>query len=298
VRDVPNDQGRKLRVRFARSGYDDPAAPDRIIRYEAYIEDLSNPMRSLVRSPQGGGPLVFMASIPAHAERSYEMIVPTFRDSTIADGDFDTPVHIFAVRENQVSVFTGATAAGSSIDNLAPGMSSLVLDKHLLQWRAPTAPDVDYYSVYGSSTPSFGSSTLITYTIDTSVDIAASLRAYYFVTATDFSGNVSAPVMLRRITGVDDTPSRVLSLSAYPNPFNPATTLRYTLPSRGRVTIDVYDAHGAHVARVLDEEKAAGAYTTAWNGTQDGGARAGSGIYFARIVHAGETRTYKLVLLK
>jgi len=299
VRDVPNDQGRKVSVRFSRSGNDDAVSPDRILRYDVYVQDTVNPMRGMAFSPQGGGPGVFMGSIPAHGEPTYEMIVPTFADSTIAEGDFNTALYLLAVRENQVSYFQSSLGVGSSIDNLAPHMSALVLDQHLLQWQASTAPDVDYYSLYGGSTASFASSTLIKYTIDTAIDIAATLKAYYFVTATDFSGNVSTPVMLRRITGADGPPTAtVLSLSAYPNPFNPATTLRYTVPSRGHVTIDVYDARGEVVARLVDEEKEAGAYTVAWDGIDQSGARPGSGIYFARITSSGSSRTYKLTLLK
>jgi hypothetical protein len=299
MRDVPNDQGRKLRVRFQRSGNDDAISTDPIVRYEAYIEDMTNPMAGIMRDAAGGGPRVYVGSIPAHAEPGYEMIVPTFVDSTIAMGDYDSRVYIYAARESPIGVFIAGPGIGSSIDNLAPGMSALRLDDHLLEWNASTAPDVNYYSIYGASNASFGSSTLIDYTIDTNIDLTASPRAYYFVTATDFSGNEGAPVMVRVLTGTEGMPtSRVLSLSAYPNPFNPATTLRYTLPSAGRVMIDVYDARGTRIARLADVEKAAGAYTTAWRGVDQHGASVGSGIYFARISHAGAVRTYKLVLVK
>lgn len=298
VRDVPKDQGRKVRVRFQRSGNDDAVSPDPILRYEAYVEDLTNPVSGLTRSAAGGGPRVFVGSIPAHAEPNYEMIVPTFVDSTIVTGDFNTPVFIYAARATPTGVFIAGPGFGSSIDNLAPGMSALRLDDHLLEWNA-SAADVNYYSIYGASSANFGSSTLIDYTIDTYIDLTASPRAYYFVTATDFSGNEGAPVMVRVLTGLDGTPSaRVLSLSAYPNPFNPATTLRYTVPARGHVTIDVYDARGTLVAHLIDEAKEAGAYTTAWHGVDQIGARVGSGIYFARIESLGAARTYKLVLLK
>jgi hypothetical protein len=214
-------------------------------------------------------------------------------------GDWNSPVYIYAARQSAIGVFIGGPAMGSSIDNLAPGMSSLVLDRHILEWNASTAPDVDYYSVYGGSNANFGSATLIDYTIGHTIDLTASPRAYYFVTATDFSGNESAPVLLRVLSGIDGSPSaRVLSISAYPNPFNPATTLRYTVPAGGHVRIDVYDANGAHVSTLFDGERAAGVYAVKWNGRDEDAAVAASGVYFARISQSGDTRTYKLVLLK
>jgi hypothetical protein len=301
VRDVPNDQGRKVYVRFARSGDDDAVSPTPIVRYEAYVEDpeAGPGSKALNASPAGGGPRIYVGSIPAHGERTYEMVIPTFRDSTIVSGDWNSPVSIYAARLGTISAFSSSPITGSSIDNLAPGMSALSLSDHFLQWRNSTAPDVNYYSIYGASTPSFGSSTLIDYTIDTAIDLAASPRAYYFVTATDFSGNEGAPVMVRVLSGIDGTPTaRVLSLSAYPNPFNPATTLRYTVPASGHVNVAVYDARGARVATLFDGERAAGAYSVKWDGHTEGASGAASGIYFARITQNGAVRTYKLVLLK
>jgi hypothetical protein len=252
-----------------------------------------------MRSPAGGGPLVYVGSVPAHAEPGYEMIVPTFTDSTISYGDFNTRVFIYAARQSTIGFFFGGPGIGSSIDNLAPGMSALRLNDHFLQWNKSTAPDVNYYSIYGASTANFGSSTLIDYTIDTAINLAASPRAYYFVTATDFSGNEGAPVMVRVLTGIDGTPlPNVLSISAYPNPFNPETTLRYTIPSSGHVTVGVYDLQGRLVATLFDGERAAGVYSVKWNGRNNDAAIAASGVYFARIESGGAVRTYKLVLLK
>lgn len=101
------------------------------------------------------------------------------------------------------------------------------------------------------------------------------------------------------LTGVHDSPtSDVLSISSYPNPFNPAATIRYTVPSKGRVTIDVFDARGAHVALLRDENMDAGTYAARWNGRDDRGVPAGSGVYFARLTSAEGTRSYKMTLLK
>jgi hypothetical protein len=91
---------------------------------------------------------------------------------------------------------------------------------------------------------------------------------------------------------------RGLSISNYPNPFNPATTLNYTVPARERVRVSIYDVHGALVTTLVDNEPStAGSFSVEWDG-RAGGASLSSGIYFARIEQAGRVATKKMVLLK
>jgi flagellar hook assembly protein FlgD len=88
-------------------------------------------------------------------------------------------------------------------------------------------------------------------------------------------------------------------VSNYPNPFNPATTLRYTVPLAGIVSVTIHDARGARIATLVDHERrVAGSYSMEWNGRGDGGTPVSSGVYFARVEHNGATRTKKMVLLK
>ncbi len=84
----------------------------------------------------------------------------------------------------------------------------------------------------------------------------------------------------------------------FPNPFNPATTIRYTVPSRGRVEVSVFDLRGSRVTTLVDEERDAGAFTEAWNGRDDAGRSVASGVYFARVTHPAGAKSYKVVLLK
>jgi hypothetical protein len=100
------------------------------------------------------------------------------------------------------------------------------------------------------------------------------------------------------ITGVDGTPGNTLAISSYPNPFNPQTTIEYTVPSRGQVSVAVYDSRGSFVAALVEEESEAGVHQAQWAGTDASGHVVSSGVYFARIQHSGATRTQKLVLLK
>jgi hypothetical protein len=84
-----------------------------------------------------------------------------------------------------------------------------------------------------------------------------------------------------------------------PNPFNPTTTLQYSVPGRGgHVRIDVYDAAGRHVATLVDADKAPGVYAAAWDGTNDSGVKVSSGVYFCRMKAPGFSEQRKLTILK
>jgi hypothetical protein len=79
----------------------------------------------------------------------------------------------------------------------------------------------------------------------------------------------------------------------HPNPFNPATTIGFSLPQAHRVTIKVFDILGQEVATLLDEEVPAGSFTVTWNAT-----KAASGIYFYRIVAGDFVQTKRMVLMR
>ena len=85
---------------------------------------------------------------------------------------------------------------------------------------------------------------------------------------------------------------------AYPNPFNPRTTIPYSLPQAGRVTLAIYDVRGARVATLVDADLPAGEQSAAWSGADDRGAPMPSGLYFARLETAAGVRTVKLTLSK
>lgn len=84
----------------------------------------------------------------------------------------------------------------------------------------------------------------------------------------------------------------------HPNPFNPSTTIRFELARAGSVTISVYDATGAFVATIANARYSAGAHDVRWNGTDAGGTRVASGLYFYRLASNGVELTRKMTLLK
>ena len=85
---------------------------------------------------------------------------------------------------------------------------------------------------------------------------------------------------------------------AYPNPFNPVTTLRYQLPEDAMVNITIYDMMGRQVRTLVSSQQSTGYKSVQWNGTNDAGSPVSAGLYLYRI-QAGEFRqTRKMVLLK
>ena len=302
--DIGNDQGRQAKIRFTRSGVDYLAAALPVARYVAFRRD--DPAPAAVSGQAGvGTPLetgwTQVGSVDAFANDTYGIDVPTIGDSTIALGQYYSAFFIRAATDAPAIYYDSAPDSGWSLDNLAPGVpGSLLYSTGTLSWDESKAADFDYFSVYGSNTDSFGAATLVDYTVSPSRDVTGSPYVFYFVTATDFSGNEGKPARVNTLSGAGESPtSYVLSVSNYPNPFNPRTTVRYTVPSGGEVTIAIYDARGARVATLVkDEERAAGAYRAEWNGQTDGGETASSGVYFARIEHGGVTRTKKMTLLK
>ncbi len=84
----------------------------------------------------------------------------------------------------------------------------------------------------------------------------------------------------------------------YPNPFNPQTLIKYDLPHPGHVNITVYNILGQKVKVLVDEDQRAGHRSVNWDGTDDRGEDAASGIYFYKIDTAEFEKTNKMVLLK
>jgi hypothetical protein len=79
----------------------------------------------------------------------------------------------------------------------------------------------------------------------------------------------------------------------FPNPFNPTTTISFSIPRRSFVSLKVYDALGREVSRLLSEELPAGTYSRQWNaGTLP------SGVYFCRLQAGSFNQTQKLILQK
>lgn len=93
-------------------------------------------------------------------------------------------------------------------------------------------------------------------------------------------------------------PKPELSLVIYPNPFNPETTISYSLPESSQVDISIFNSRGQFVTRLSRGRHEAGKHVLIWDGKDNTGTRVASGLYFCRIIGANTQVTKKLVLLK
>jgi hypothetical protein len=78
-------------------------------------------------------------------------------------------------------------------------------------------------------------------------------------------------------------PSRLRLAANRPNPFNPSTEIRFELPSRAEVTLEVLDLRGRRIATLVAEPRAVGRHTVTWDGRDDRGATVASGTYLTRL---------------
>jgi hypothetical protein len=88
--------------------------------------------------------------------------------------------------------------------------------------------------------------------------------------------------------------------NAYPNPFNPTTTIDYNVEIAGEVSIIVYDLAGRKVKTLVNGYKTPSSsdYSVMWDGTNNSGSIVSSGMYLYRMVTADFTKTYRLTFMK
>jgi C1A family cysteine protease len=118
----------------------------------------------------------------------------------------------------------------------------------------------------------------------------------------DIPADTSDSVFAIGVTGVSETEEEkefTFSLAQnFPNPFNPNTSIQFSLPVSGRVSLKIYNLSGQEVRTLIDEDKRKGEYEVLWDGKDNSGKNVASGIYFYHIRAKNFAETKKMVLLK
>ena len=86
--------------------------------------------------------------------------------------------------------------------------------------------------------------------------------------------------------------------NAYPNPFNPSTTLNYYLPINASVTITIYDLVGNVITNLVNKHESPGYKSVRWNATNNQGQPVSAGVYLYRFEAGDFRQTKKMIFLK
>lgn len=254
-----------------------------------------------------------------------ELITPWSNPSSYVDDTTDISIQLYDESGDDIKIAVFNTYYSSLA--LPPSKPQhLYVSGHnnyhpIIQWLANIEPDLDKYKIYrGANTQgyepiaysliatidAFDKSGPVTSYMDTSItiDTSGDLAVYYKITAVDTSSYESVrsnydwvPFDLDKSNvgnGGKEIFPLAYSLSAnYPNPFNPVTTIDYSIKFNGLVSLKVYDILGNEVATLVNENKSAGFYSVNFNASD-----LSSGIYIYTIKSGNFTDSKKLILLK
>jgi FlgD Ig-like domain len=124
-------------------------------------------------------------------------------------------------------------------------------------------------------------------------DVVPGQSYRYRIGVVDADGEFFSPIVTVSVKAI------AVSLAQnQPNPFNPATTIRFVLPARENVTLTIYDANGHLVRTLVNEVQSHGAHEVTWDGRDANNVVMGSGVYFYRLRAGKVTESKKMVLLK
>jgi hypothetical protein len=317
IADIPNDQGRQVRISWDRVCFDEIGSIIPITEYAVYrkIDYNLSASQEACRSKDNDelnkdennrqvlfyppGDWDHVVSVPACAEQEYSKIVTTLADSIIFEGMYYSTFFIRALTPTPGVYFDSHPDSGYSVDNLAPGVPGgfsvayNTVSGNELSWEESEDKDFKYFRIYRGEEEGFepGTENLVHSTTDPNWldNVDDGWKYHYKITTLDFSGNESDPAAPDVITGTEmpDVPAAFALHQNCPNPFNPVTTIRFDLSSRSKVHLSIYDVNGKRVSLLLNKEMTAGRKSVDWNGRNDEGISVVSGVYFYSL-KAGE----------
>jgi len=123
----------------------------------------------------------------------------------------------------------------------------------------------------------------------------------YQVTAVYDMGNAepSSPVTIIPSSSSDLlNPAGIVLNQPCPNPFNPSTTLSFSISEAASTSLDIYNLKGQRVKVLCQANLPAGKHSYVWDGKDTAGKAVASGVYFLRLRSGGQSRTAKMILMK
>ena len=99
-------------------------------------------------------------------------------------------------------------------------------------------------------------------------------------------------------TSVSAQPVEFKIVGNFPNPFNPSTTIQFSLPAEGFTELYIYGMNGQKIRELVSRSMPAGMHSIIWNGRDQKGSPVSSGVYFARLKMHGKVESRRMTLVK
>ena len=175
----------------------------------------------------------------------------------------------------------------------APGMV-------LLQWDPPlptASRDLGEYRVYRNN-EMIAWDIASTFFFDTGVP-AGSYTYYITVMYGQYESEPSNEVQVEMTNADNNLIPLITELGTnHPNPFNPTTTISFSLHEEQEVSLEIYNMKGQKVKRLVSSQLSAGKHSILWNGKDEEGKQISSGIYFYRMITDDYSASKKMIMLK
>lgn len=243
--------------------------------------------------------------VPVH---TYPGIYEDIIDITM-EGVFNNPIRFFAYLEIDSSGVGTVTVIPDTMELSLPASSHDTIHRQV--FLSSSGGSVPYVALVDGGIPPFLFLRDSTGMTNDSVDVYARLpfpvpAGSYYSWVLFYVSGVPGFTPLRvklTVTGPSDSiagsaSEELVELSNYPNPFNPRTTVLFTLPAAGNVTLEIFDVLGRRVRTLVDGWTSIGDHSIPWDGTDSDGLQVSSGIYFYRLTTETQSLSKKMLLLK
>lgn len=223
------------------------------------------------------------AAIPDNNPEGVASTVLALEAGTVAGISVDVDISHFAVG-NLVVTLTSPSGRSVTLHNRTGGTLDDIVGNY---------PDERFVDGPGSLDDFLGEPALGPWTL--------SVADHQFGAVGTFNAwGVNLLVQPAGAAGTDDAslPAATRLVGNSPNPFNPRTTIAFDLARPGPVRLDIYDLRGRLVRRLVDAALPAGRHEAAWDGRDDQGGAAASGLYFCRLHSSGGASVHKMALVR
>ncbi|MBT4332261.1 MAG: T9SS type A sorting domain-containing protein, partial [Candidatus Cloacimonetes bacterium] len=220
-----------------------------------------------------------------------------YLDESLDAGTYEYTLEAYYTAPDGISVLTDPVSATVTLEAPLDVDANSQPPNIIVTWVAP-ARGIESYNVYRDGTLLEDGITGLMH-----IDIAVPTGTYvYNVTAVYDGGYESALSDDFEVTHVDANgilkPTVTALTGNYPNPFNPTTTISFSLAEASHVSINVYNMRGQLVKTLVNTELENAYHEIVWNGKDNSGKNTASGVYFYKMKASNYTATKKMILMK